>query len=109
MINKGTTNIEHLKSEEDECVWIMDTGATHHMIGCLDMMINTRDITPIPVLLPAGSETMASKQRTVILISTLHIHNMYYVAGFHTNLISFRQLVTDNFLVGQVTDEIMIL
>ena len=30
------------------------------------------------------------------------------MAGFHTNLISFGQLVTDNFLVGQVTDKLMI-
>ena len=34
---------------------------------------------------------------------------MYYVDGFHTNLISFGQLVTDTFLVGQVTDKLMIL
>ena len=109
LINKGTAQNEHLKGKKDECVWIMDTGATHHMTGCIDIMINNRDITPIPVLLPAGSEAMASKQGTVQLTSKLRIHNVYYVAGFHTNLISFGQLVTDNFLVGQVTDKLMIL
>lgn len=29
--------------------------------------------------------------------------------GFHTNLISFGQLVTDNYLVGKVTDKLIIL
>lgn len=109
LINKGTATNEHLQGKNDECVWILDTGATHHMTGCLEIMEDTRDITPIPVLLPAGSEAMASKQGTIKLTNTLHIRNVYYVAGFHTNLISFGQLVTDNFLVGQVTDKLMIL
>ena len=33
----------------------------------------------------------------------------FFVEGFHKNLISFGQLVTDNSLVGQVTDKLMIL
>lgn len=65
----------------------MDTGATHHMTGCLGILENTRDITPILVLLFAESEAMASKQETVKLTPTLYIRSMYYVAGFHINLI----------------------
>ena len=33
----------------------------------------------------------------------------FFVDGFHTNLISFGQLVTDSFLIGQVTDKLVIL
>lgn len=95
LINKGKTT-ESLKSKTDYCVWILDAGATHHMSGRLELMDNTRDIAHIPILLPAGSEAMASKQGTVKLTPKLYIHNVYYVNGFHTNLISFGQLVTDN-------------
>uniref|UniRef100_A0A0D3ACF3 Retrotransposon Copia-like N-terminal domain-containing protein n=1 Tax=Brassica oleracea var. oleracea TaxID=109376 RepID=A0A0D3ACF3_BRAOL len=80
LINKGTTN-EHLKGKDNESVWILDTGATHHMTGRLGTMENTRDIPHIPVLLPAGSEAMASKQRTVKLSSTLHIQNVTIPRG----------------------------
>ena len=72
-------------------------------------MEDIRDIPSIPVLLPAGSGAIASIQGTVVLTPKLKIWNVCYVEGFHTNLISFGQLVTDNFLVGQVTDKRMIL
>ncbi|WZZ71964.1 hypothetical protein YC2023_083334 [Brassica napus] len=108
LINNGKTN-DHLKGKSVDSIWILDTGATHHMRGQLHLMEDTRDIPHVPVLLPAGAEAMALKQGTVKLTPTLHIKNVYYVAGFHTNLISFGQLVTDNFFVGQVTDNLMIL
>ena len=37
------------------------------------------------------------------------MQNVYYVDGFHTNLKSFGQLLTDNSLVGQVTDRLVVL
>ncbi|CAA7022560.1 unnamed protein product [Microthlaspi erraticum] len=96
-------------SGKNNVFWILDTGATHHMTGCLDLLEDIRDITPISVILPAGADTVTLKQGTVRLTSKLSLQNVYYVDGFHTNLISFGQLVTDNYLVGQVTDKLMIL
>ena len=72
LINKGAT-IDRLKGKSDECVWILDTGATHHMIGQLSLMENIHDIAKIPVMLPAGSGAVASKQGTVQLTPKLHI------------------------------------
>ena len=77
LINKGTSSNEHLQGKKDECVWILDTEATHHMTGCFEIMENTQDIPSIIVFLPAGSEAIASKQGTVRLTSTLHIRNVY--------------------------------
>lgn len=93
----------------DDKLWILDTGATHHMTGCLELLTDIRDIAPLPVTLPAGSNSCASKQGTIQLSSHLRLQNVFYVVGFHTNLISFGQLVTDSFLIGQVTNKLVIL
>ena len=34
----------------------------------------------------------------------MRLRDVFYVDGFHINLISFGQLVTDSFLIGQVSD-----
>lgn len=73
LINKGSTNDGHLKGKRDECIWILDTGATHHMTGCLESMENIRDITNIPVLLPAGSGAIW------IILLCLSTHIRYYI------------------------------
>jgi len=79
------------------------------MTGRLDLLEDVRDITPVSVMLPAGADVLTLKQGTVRVTSRLSLQNVYYVDGFHTNLISLEQLVTDNYLVGQVTDKLMVL
>lgn len=59
--------------------------------------------------LPNGLNVLASKQGTVTLNPDLILHNVYLVDGFDTNLISFGQLVSDNKLVGQITDKLLLL
>ncbi|CAL9224293.1 unnamed protein product, partial [Arabidopsis halleri] len=56
-----------------------------------------------------GSNALSSKQGTVRLNSRLTLNNVFLVDGFDTNLISLGQLVTDNHLVGQMTDRLLIL
>ena len=99
----------NLSGKSNDIFWILDTGATHHMTGRLDLLEDIRDITPVSVMLPAGADVMTLKQGTVRLTSQLSLQNVYYVDGFHTNLISLGQLVTDNYLVRQVTDKLMVL
>ncbi|KAG7578844.1 Zinc finger CCHC-type [Arabidopsis thaliana x Arabidopsis arenosa] len=108
VINSGKAS-DKLSGKNNDLSWILDTGATHHMTGRPDLLENTRDIAPVSVLLPTGADAIATKQGTVRLTSQLSIINVYLVPGFHINLISFGQLVTDHFLVGQVTDKLMIL
>ncbi|KAG7600532.1 Retrotransposon Copia-like N-terminal [Arabidopsis suecica] len=108
LINAGKAS-ETLSGKNNENFWILDTGATHHMTGQRELLEDIRDVAPVSVLLPAGADVIASQQGTVHLTPTLSIKNVYLINGFHTNLISLSQLVTDNFLVGQVTDKLMIL
>ncbi|KAG7578912.1 Integrase catalytic core [Arabidopsis thaliana x Arabidopsis arenosa] len=108
MINTGKAS-DQLSGKKSDISWILDTGATHHMTGRSDLMMDIRDIASVSVLLPAGADVVSTKQGTVRLTPTLSLHNVYLINGFHTNLISFGQLVTDNFLVGQVTNRLMIL
>lgn len=97
-------------SGKNDCVeWILDTGATHHMTGKVECLEDVRPIIPVSVRLPTGSNVLSSRQGTVSLNSHLILHNVFLVDGFDTNLISFGQLVTDNGLVGQITDKLLLL
>lgn len=79
------------------------------MTGHLDLLTNIRHVPPVSVALPAGANVLSSQQGTIRLTSHIHLQNVYYVDGFHTNLISFDQLLTDQSLVGQVTDRHVVL
>ncbi|CAL9226810.1 unnamed protein product, partial [Arabidopsis halleri] len=107
VLNTGKTTMQ-LSGKNANDVWILDTGATHHMTGQIDLLTDTRDIAPVLVSLAAG-DAIATKQGTIKLTPQLSLYNVYLVPGFHINLISFGQLVTENFLVGQVTDKILLL
>ncbi|XP_024009363.1 uncharacterized protein LOC112084459 [Eutrema salsugineum] len=65
--NSGGKNIDN--------IWILDTGATHHMTGRIDLLTDIRDISPLSVILPADSDAYASKQGTVHLTSGLSLQN----------------------------------
>ena len=108
MINVGKSSAS-FGGKIDEKLLILDTWATHHMTGCIELLTDIRNISPLPVTLPAGSNACATKQGTIQLTPRLSLQNVFYVEGFHTNLISFGQLVTDSFLIGHVTDRLVIL
>lgn len=108
MINAGKSSASS-GGKIDEKLWILDTWATHRMTGCIELLTDIHNITPLPVTLPAGSNACATKQGTIQLTPRLRLQNVFFVDGFHTNLISFGQLVKDSFLIGQVTDKLVIL
>ena len=97
-------------SGKNECVeWILDTGAIHHMTGRVKCLEDVRLIIPVSVRLPTGLNVLSSRKGTVFLNPHLTLHNVYLVDGFDTNLISFGQSVTDNGMVGQITDKLLLL
>lgn len=99
---------ERLNGKEDP-LWIIDTGATHLMAGHLDLLLDLHNITPVSVSLPARHNLLSYRQETVRLTSHLVMKNVYFIDGFHTNLISLGQLLMDNFIIGQVTDKLVVL
>ena len=105
----STPKRETLSGKPNCNEWILDTGATHHMTGQVDCLEDIRPILYVSVRLPTGLNVLASRQGTVRLNPQLILHNVFLVDGFDTNLISFGQLVTDNGLVGQITDKFLLL
>lgn len=47
--------------------WLIDCDASHYMTGNLSLFSSTHDISPIPVGLPDGLQTMATKSDTISL------------------------------------------
>ena len=77
MINSGQSTLPFVGKKNDE-LWILDTGATHHMTGRIELIEDARDIAPLSILLPAGKDAHASKQGTVRLTSTLSLQNVFF-------------------------------
>nr|GMD96947.1 retrovirus-related Pol polyprotein from transposon TNT 1-94 [Ipomoea batatas] len=69
--------------------WIIDTGASNHMTGTLNHMVNVRTIEPCPIGLPNGDETYAAKQGTVVLGGKLNeVTNMNAATSPTSNSVS---------------------
>lgn len=99
---------DRLSGKHSNVSWIIDTGATHHMTGCADLFHDLHSVTPVSVQLPSGTSALSYMQSTIILTQNLCLKNVYLVPGFNMNLLSCGQLLTDNHLVGQVTDRLLI-
>ena len=100
---------DRLSGKNGSVTWILDTGATHHMTGQSDLLQDIHPISPVFVKQPAGELVPSSQRGTVFLTPYLCLKNVYLVPGLHTNLISFGQLATDNHIVGEITDRLLII
>lgn len=106
----GSTNtIDRLSGKNNNDLWILDTGAMHHMTGRAETLQDIRPISHVYVKEPAGDLVLSSQQGTVFLTPHLCLKNVFLVPGLHINLISFGQLATDNSVVGQITDRVLII
>jgi len=81
----GKTNIE----------WTIDSGASHHMTGSLDLLLDVHDDQPCALGLPNGDQTMATKEGTAKLGGCLHLTNVLYVPKLNYNLLSVGKLLDD--------------
>lgn len=77
-------------------LWILDTGATDHFSFNFSSFVEYKNIVPIPVSLPDGSQVVASVSGTVAISPSLTLHNVLYIPSFHVNLISIAKLVDRN-------------
>ncbi|MCH85256.1 retrovirus-related Pol polyprotein from transposon TNT 1-94, partial [Trifolium medium] len=72
--------------------WILDSGATDHVCPFLDLFINKKHISPLPVKLPNGSLVTADMVGDIQVTSQILLHNVLYIADFAYNLISISKL-----------------
>lgn len=79
--NSGGKNVDSF--------WILDTSVTHHITGFINLFDDIEGVVPLSVFLPAGSDVVTSKQGTIRLTPGMSLKNVYFVEGFHMNLIPF--------------------
>lgn len=89
--------------------WIIDTGASNHMTGCLQLCQTLQDIPNYPVGVPDGSNTAATKEGTVMIGNDLVLQNVLYVPGLTCNLISVSQLMDNSNCFVQFTNNLCVI
>lgn len=88
LLNAGKSNeSEKLSGKSSIPGWIMDTGASHHLTGRFDILMDVRDIAPVVIVLADGREKISEKEGTVRLGSNLLLKSVFYVEDFHSDLI----------------------
>ncbi|KAK9750505.1 hypothetical protein RND81_02G201300 [Saponaria officinalis] len=76
-------------------VWIVDSGATDHMVASRDVLINNRVlIKPILVGLPDGTTRTVTKIGEVQIHPKILLHDVLFVPGFKHNLLSVGKLLS---------------
>ncbi|KAJ1417546.1 Retrotransposon gag domain [Sesbania bispinosa] len=67
LVEPAKSCTETLSGKEPPLKWLIDSGASHHMIGSLDVMSKLENIMPSLVGLPNGVQTTALKRSSVVL------------------------------------------
>ena len=80
-----------LNGKFDSSSWIIDTGATHHVIGNKSWLFDVHFIS-CPVGLPNGETVCATLERSVRLSGTITLIHVLYVPNLSCNLLSVSQL-----------------
>ncbi|XP_074299292.1 uncharacterized protein LOC141630360 [Silene latifolia] len=94
--SKGSTSNTRMNGKtEFEIFWLLDSGATHHMTGCYDLLENLQEIEPCMITLPNGKHARATKKGSAKLFDDLILTNMLFVPDFHRNLVSVFQLMLE--------------
>ncbi|XP_056687654.1 uncharacterized protein [Spinacia oleracea] len=76
--------------------WIIDTGASHHMTGNLNVMLNPERCEDNPQInLPTGQTSDISHTGSVKLHNYLELKNVLCVPAFKHNLLSVKKLAQD--------------
>ena len=72
--------------------WIIDTGATDHMVHSISMFNSITSLSNTYVYLPNGERALVTHIGTIHLTEKLILHNVLCVPSFSFNLISVSQL-----------------
>nr|GMD81238.1 Retrovirus-related Pol polyprotein from transposon TNT 1-94 [Ipomoea batatas] len=72
--------------------WIIDTGATHHIVNNVDYLLDFHEVSDMLVLLPNGNYATVSHMGSVQLIYDIILHGVLCVPKFGFCLISVSRL-----------------
>ena len=110
IINRNARNdtIEKLSGKAIFTSWIMDTSASHRLIGRFNVLKNIRDMAPVLIVMADGREQVSLKEGTVYLGVDLVMKSVYYVEELISDLISVGQLMDENKCVVQMADNFLV-
>nr|KYP60387.1 hypothetical protein KK1_022791 [Cajanus cajan] len=80
-------------SKQDNCSWILDSGATDHLASSLHLYSKYRKINPILVKLPNGHQVQATHVGTICFFDEFYLDDVLYLPCFQFNLLSVSKLV----------------
>jgi len=90
--------------KNDTTCWIVDTGATDHMVHNLDTLLN-----PTPILLTFNTVYLPNNQTTEVihtgscnLFDNNVVHNVLYIPQFSYNLFSISKLTKEAFTCSYI-------
>ena len=88
--------------------WILDTGATNHMICSLDLSTPNSQVTNRTVHLPNGAVAVVT-HTGCIRFDDFALHDVLCVPSFKLNLISISKLVQSSHCLAIFTDDVCML
>lgn len=60
-------------------IWIMDTGASHHLTGKIHILTDVRRMELVLVIMADGREKISDKEGTVVFGLKLVLKSVFYV------------------------------
>ncbi|XP_019184395.1 PREDICTED: uncharacterized protein LOC109179345 [Ipomoea nil] len=76
--------------------WILDSGATHHIVCSHHIMTEVKKAQGMYVELPNGSKTAITHIGTILVSDKLILQNVFCVPEFHYNLVSVSELIRNS-------------
>jgi len=97
-------------SGKTKCVdFLIDSGASHHMTGFLDLLTEIYDIPHSVVVLPNAKHTIATKEGTLVLGANLKLTHVLFVPDLSCTLISVARLLRELDCYAMFTDKVCVI
>lgn len=109
MINEKTKSSDKLSGKNRHGDLILDTRASHHMIGDGSLLMNVKSTPPCPVRFADGNRTYATHVGIFILSEKITLSNVLYVPNLNCSLISMSKLLHQTYCFALLTDTICVL
>lgn len=90
------SHLNSINSTPPMTSWIIDMGATDHMVCSLSLLSTITATINATVKLPTGDHILVSHIGTVVISNTLTLHNVLCIPDFSFNLISASKLVSSH-------------
>nr|KYP33474.1 Retrovirus-related Pol polyprotein from transposon TNT 1-94 [Cajanus cajan] len=74
-------------------IWVLDSGASHHMTPLHSLFENLRSINaPFYITVPTRDRVVVDRMGTITLNNNIKLHDVLYIPQFNCNLISVHKL-----------------